>query len=331
MNMHLDTLELSEQDPAILAISGASGYVGRALVNSFSGMNGWKINALRHSSLGSQNLPNVVDIQGDLLKAESLRQWPGMRSTVIHLAYMWSAGQDANLRATQNLIEACARAGVARLIHMSTAAVIGRAASTWVDEQTLCEPTTEYGQTKLRIEDVIRDGAQRYGFDLVILRPTSVYGPAGLPLQKLCSDLCLSPWTKNYLKSCLFGRRAMNLVHIDNVVAAVRFMAEYPHRFSGETYIVSEDEDVGNNFHDVEAAVRAEFDMGDYPLPLWSFPPWVLSHALRMLKRNIIDPHCRFSSKRIEALGFKAPRTFDDGLKDYLDWYQKMNRVKAHE
>lgn len=315
-----------------VAVSGASGYVGRAVIAGLSEGGEYRVSALRRSSVEGSIEHGLRNVQGDLLQPQTLNLWLERGCTVVHLAYMWAAGPEENLRATQNLVEACAQAGVARLVHVSTAAVIGRAASAWVDEQTPCQPSTEYGQTKLHIERVLREGARHYGFDLVVLRPTAVYGPSGAPLQKLCRDLREAYWLKNYLKACLFGRRAMNLVHIDNVVAAVRFVVAWPQRFAGATYIVSEDEHPKNNFHDVESAIRTSLGLSNYPLPVLPLPSTVLSMILRALRRNIVDPGCRFSSDRLRSLGFMPSRTFDDGLKDYLNWCRRagMDHIETN-
>jgi nucleoside-diphosphate-sugar epimerase len=182
---------------------------------------------------------------------------------------------------------------------------------------------TEYGKTKLRIEDILRDGASRHAFDLVVLRPTSVFGPGGTPLRKLADDLRLASWVKSYFKACLFGRRAMNLIQVQNVVAALRFLIDYQGRFDGTTLILSEDDEPENNFADVEATIRAGLNIPDYPIPIIPLLPQLLTLALRAMGRNIVDPYCRFRSSYIESLGFERTRRFNDGLKDYVDWYKR--------
>ncbi|WP_161993278.1 NAD-dependent epimerase/dehydratase family protein [Lacisediminimonas profundi] len=305
-----------------IAVSGASGYLGTRLISALVSEGGYRVRALRHRAAAAHDAC-VDELQGNLLQPETLPPWLAPGCTVVHLAYMWHASPEENIRATSNLVDACASAGVARLVHVSTAAVIGRAATSWVDEKTPCSPTTPYGRTKLRIEEVIHEGARRHGFDLVVVRPTSVYGPGGAPLMKLCHDLQHARWQKNYLKSCLFGRRAMNLVHIDNVVAALRFLIGQAQSLDGATCIVSEDADRANNFLDVEQVIRNTLGLPAYPVPIMALPPAVLAATLRVMGRNIVDPRCRFSQATIESLGFSPVRSFADGLANFLDWYRK--------
>lgn len=317
--------KLGTDDPgsAVVSVSGANGYVGRALIDALAIDGKHPVHGLGHST-HSWNHPYVKqETRGNLLDPQSLGDWPTTGSTVVHLAYLWTAGAEGNFRATQNLMEACGRNRIRRIIHVSTAAVIGRAATPWVDERTTCSPTTEYGNTKLRIEEILREGARRHAIDLVVLRPTSVFGPGGAPLRKLADDLMSASRAANYLKSCLFGRRAMNLVHIENVVAALRFLIDHPVRFNAACLILSEDDEPENNFADVEATIRGRLGIPDYPVPIIRLPPQLLSLTLRAMRRNIVDPDCRFRSSLIESLGFKRVRRFKEGLLDYLDWYQR--------
>jgi nucleoside-diphosphate-sugar epimerase len=311
--------------PNTVAITGASGFVGKALISSLIKSDVYRVNALRHSPhVFEDSLSWVQNTWGDLLQADTLNDWPPQESTLVHLAYMWDVTAEANLKATANLLAACHRTGIRRLIHVSTAAVVGRADNPWIDEGTVCHPVTEYGQTKLRIEQMMREGACQLGFDLVILRPTSVYGREGMPLVKLCKDLRQSPWWINYLKACLFGRRAMNLVHLDNVIAAIRFLIDYPSKLDSATFIISDDHDVANNFLDVERTTRDLLKVSAYPFPVVALPAGLLSLILRVLGRNIIDTTCRFKSDRLFSLGFHPPVSLENGLRDYLCWYRQM-------
>jgi nucleoside-diphosphate-sugar epimerase len=310
--------------PITVAVTGASGFVGNALIAALIESDIYRVNALRHSAHISRGMVSCVqDTWGNLLQADTLKDWPPPESTLVHLAYMWGVTAESNYKATNNLLDACHRAGIKRLIHVSTAAVVGRADRSSINEETPCCPVTAYGKTKMQIEEMIRESAARNNFDLVILRPTSVYGRGGTPLVKLCRDLRHSPWPMNYLKACLFGRRAMNLVHLDNVIAAIRFFIDYPSSLSGSTFIISDDHDAANNFINVEGIARELLGVNDYPVPEIPLPGSFLSLILRLRSRNIIDPYCRFSSDRLFSLGFHPPVSLEDGLRDYFLWYRQ--------
>lgn len=266
---------------------------------------------------------------GDLCVAESIQQWLEPGSTVVHLAYMFDEGAEANLNAVSILCKACSLAKVRRVVHVSTAEVVGRAPGDWVDENTFCEPVSEYGRAKLAIEATLREASVRYQFDLVILRPSHIFGPAGLALASLVGDLRSAHWTKNYCRSVLFGRRAMNLVHVENVVAAIRFLIDYPQDLGGQVLLLSEDEDSMNNFSNVQSAIFDYFDLKPFPFNVRRLPDSLLSALLRLRGRDSVNPRRRFSSSRIESLGFRKPIEFTEGLHDYLAWYKQAMLVKS--
>ena len=115
----------------------------------------------------------------------------------------------------------------------------------------------------------------------------------------------------------------MNLVHIENVVAALRFLIDYRPRLDATCLILSEDDEPENNFADVEAVIRGRLGIPDNPFPVVPLPPQVLSLALRAMGRNIVDPDCRFRTSLIESMGFRRVLPFCEGLNDYLDWYER--------
>ncbi len=311
-----------------IAITGGTGYIGRHLVRHFLKAGDVRVKILTrtmpvtgiYEDLG----PNVEVTVGDLHHIGSLTRFLEPRCTVVHLAYLQSSGESENLSATSNLLAACNVAGVKRLIHCSTAAVVGQTKAHTVSETTPCLPTSNYGVTKLKIEDAIV-AAQSDSLDVVILRPTAVFGEGGGSLKKLLSDLIAGKNVRNYLKSSLFGDRRMNLVYVENVVAAIGFMSSFPKNFCGGIYIISQDEDPRNNFADVEEFFRRTLSLQDYMLPKLPIPLTVLSWVLKFLNRNDADPTRNYDSGKLLSLGFVRPIDFPTGLKIYTDWYRQQH------
>lgn len=317
-----------------VAITGASGYIGKHLVAQLRQRGDVRIKVLSRSKSRGPGAfdfgANVEVVEGDLHLPESLHNFLEPDCTVVHLAYLQGGGENENLGATANLLHACRISGIRRLIHCSTAAVVGRVPDNLITEDTTCNPVSEYGITKLKIENAVLD-AGTGNFDVVILRPTSVVGPEGGSLKKLAADLIARKDIRNYLKACLFGKRRMNLVHVDNVVAAIVFTIEHQKDFSGATYIVSEDDNPKNNFFDVEKFLMRELGLGEYRVPPVLMPLELLSFILRALGRNNINPRCSYDPSKLLELGFRRPLGFEDGLKKYSDWYKSVHRPSIVE
>lgn len=307
-----------------ILITGASGYIGSRLVAKLAGQGKYRIKVLtRHreaNSAASGLFPRGVEVVvGDLRTPDLLTGFFEPGCTVINLVYMWTAGTAENLAVTNNLLKLCKTAGVDRLIHCSTAAVVGRVVENHVTENTAPNPITEYGLTKLEVENII---AQAQSFcDVAILRPTAVFGIDGAPLKKLVSDLVTGNRFRNYLKSCLFGRRRMNLVHVDNVVASICFLIDYHEKIGGEIFIVSDDDDVSNNFADVEDFLMRRLCVPTYKLPRLSIPLGFLAFLLKAMGRNNVNPHCDYLPNKIMNLGFKRPVSLKNGLEEYAEWW----------
>lgn len=312
-----------------IAITGGSGFIGQNLVAGLLGRGGCRVKLLSRAK-GAENSQHsaVETVEGDLLLPWSLSGFLEPGCTVINLAYLWGAGEAANLAAMGNLVAACKAAGAKRLIHVSTAAVVGRVNECLITETTPCRPVSEYGVTKLNVESLVRrEGGDSFG--LAILRPTSVFGPGGEPLGKLAGELKGGSRLRNYLKSCLFHRRRMNLVHIANVVEAIIFLANHRGNFRGEVFIVSDDDSDANNFSDVESALMSGLGVSDYRLPRVPVPLGVLRLLLSILGRNNVNPRCNYSGEKLLRLGFRRLVSFESGLSDYISAYQSARSSQA--
>jgi nucleoside-diphosphate-sugar epimerase len=304
-----------------IVIIGASGYIGRNLVAELKAKGIYRIKVLLRADSKIEKTEGIEFFEGDIFAPQSLNGLLELGCIVVNLVYLWNDGEEKNLILISNLLDACRIANVKRLIHCSTAAVVGRVSDNLITENTLCRPISEYGITKLKVEHVIIEKA-RGNFDAVILRPTSVFGIEGEPLKKLAADIVGGSRWMNYLKSCLFGRRQMNLVHVANVVEAVIFLTQHTGRFEGDIFIVSNDDDKKNNFIDVERFLMDGLGVKKYCLPRLPLPLTLLKWLLMSMGRNNVNPHCNFDPSKLRKLGFKTPVSLSKGLAEYVAWYR---------
>ena len=178
-----------------IAIIGASGFIGRNLVASLILLGQYKIRILSRDSfldvdIQESDLLEVRD--GDLNDIDSLLRFLEPQFIVINLVYLWSGGIDLNLSIINNLLDACKRVGIARLVHCSTAAVYGRVFDESITEKNVCFPISEYGVVKLQTEKLIQSISMN-NFEVAILRPTSVFGVGGDPLKKMVVNILNHP------------------------------------------------------------------------------------------------------------------------------------------
>jgi nucleoside-diphosphate-sugar epimerase len=206
--------------------------------------------------------------------------------------------------------------------------VAGNVANNVVTEETECRPSNNYEAAKLAVERLVLQANGRT-FETTVLRPTAVFGAGGKNLLKLACDLVQRPAVVNYAKSCLQGRRRMNLVHIDNVTAALAFLVDAPRDVDGEVFIISDDESPINNYRDVEQILARGLGVRDYPLPPIALPRTVLSVALRLMGRTNTNPDRVYDGSKLLHAGFKKPMPFEQGLALFASWYRSSTGASS--
>ena len=83
---------------------------------------------------------------------------------------------DVNISGTVNILEACRKTNVKRVVFSSTAAVYGNVTTLPVVEAAPTAPTSFYGLSKLTCEQYLALYNQLYGLEYVVLRYANVYG-----------------------------------------------------------------------------------------------------------------------------------------------------------
>lgn len=308
-----------------IAITGATGFIGTHLVERLSQCGDMRLRLLVHLNLNFQppRSSNLSIVRGDLLKSGTLDEFPETGCVVVNLAYLGGRPPKENLAATENLLETCKRSKIKRLIHCSTAAVYGRVAADIITENTSGNPMGEYEVTKSRVEKLILEKSAG-AFEAVILRPTAVFGPGGKNLIKLMEDLQHGNRAFNYIKSCVYQYRRMNLVCIDNVVSAIEFLIRTDRNIGGEAFIISDDADPLNNYRDIEKYLMEKMNCKTYPVLPVSMPFPILRALLRLTGRSNDNPELVYDCGKIISAGFKQTLTFKEGLSGFADWYVQV-------
>jgi UDP-glucose 4-epimerase len=129
--------------------------------------------------------PRVTVVEGSILDLALLARVLDGADHVFHLAALWlfecvhqpRAALDVNVGGTFNVIEACQRAAVKRLVYSSSASVYGDALVTPMTEDHPFNNRTMYGATKIAGEQFLRAFYEQHKLDYIALRYMNIYGP----------------------------------------------------------------------------------------------------------------------------------------------------------
>ena len=122
---------------------------------------------------------------GDIRDVDLLNEAMQGVDYVIHLAAMWllhckdypRTAFHVNIEGTFNVLEACVKNNIKKLVYSSSASVYGDAVEVPMTESHPFNNRNFYGATKIAGEAMCRAYFDRYGLDYVGLRYMNVYGP----------------------------------------------------------------------------------------------------------------------------------------------------------
>jgi nucleoside-diphosphate-sugar epimerase len=165
-------------------LTGATGYVGSAVLDAFVRA-GHQVTALvRHSSTASDapSRPGVEAVVGDLSNPASYVASAATCDTLVHTAFESSArGVSVDRVAVEALMDVAARITSAgrrvSVIYTSSASVLGQTRGGPADEATIPEPPAALAWRPAHEAAVLESGA-RSGARALIVRPGIVYGGA---------------------------------------------------------------------------------------------------------------------------------------------------------
>lgn len=180
-------------DGATVLVIGGAGFIGSHVVAELLRTKVGKV--VIYDNLTRGKLDNISESiadprcemfqdGGDIRDVDVLNAAVSQSEGVIHLAAMWllhskeypRTAFDVNIQGTFNVLEACVKNNVQRLIYSSSASVYGDAVEVPMTEEHPFNNRNFYGATKIAGEAMARAFHDRYDLSYVGLRYMNVYG-----------------------------------------------------------------------------------------------------------------------------------------------------------
>jgi len=211
-------------------VTGASGFIGRAVVGALRGR-GVAVTAVDREPPDASWDGGVHVVTGDLAEQETcVAAFETRPTSVVHLAALTSVlrSVDApmqtfaqNVTITQVLLELSRGSGVEAFVLASTNAVVGNVGTSVINVDLPLRPLTPYGATKAACEMLLSAYSGSYGMATAALRFTNVYGPGMSHKDSFVPRMMRAALSGTGVKVYGDGQQRRGLGFIDDGVSGV--------------------------------------------------------------------------------------------------------------
>ncbi len=264
---------------------------------------------------------SIFPLGGDIRDIDILNEAMKGVDYVFHLAAMWllhckdfpRTAFHVNIEGTFNVLEACVKNNIKKLIYSSSASVYGDAVEVPMTEEHPFNNKNFYGATKISGEAMCRAYYDRYGLDYVGLRYMNVYGPnqdqhavysgvIPIMLNKIAANE--APEINGD------GSQAYDFIYVDDIA---------------QCNIAALKSNATDDFYNVGTEIQTTIkQLCDTILQLQKsdlkviYKPYSEDDARRLVQNRIGS-----TVKAKQELDFEAEYSLEDGLKKLIEWREK--------
>lgn len=321
----------------VLVIGGA-GFIGSFIIRELLKTDVKEVIIFDNFARGKRD--NIVDslkdsrcsifpFGGDVREMDILDKAIANADYVFHLAAMWllhckdfpRTAFDVNISGTFNVLEACVKHKIKKLIYSSSASVYGDAVEVPMTEGHPFNNKNFYGATKISGEAMCTAFHDRYGLEVIGLRYMNVYGPGQdqhavysgvVPIMLNKIDENISPEINGD------GSQAYDFVYVEDVARA---------------NIAALESDMKHGFYNVGTEVQTTIkQLCDLILALKNsslkviYKPYSEDDARQLVKNRIGS-----TKKARDEIGFQYKDPLEEGLKKLIIWRETGAFSEAKE
>lgn len=306
-------------------VTGGAGFIGSHLCDGLLEKGAAKVVCLDNFFLGKmENIEEALKDERFVLYRDDARNFGVCQSIMekeeievvfnlatIALNYSFFNPFDAymvNVEIANTLLELLKVGAYKTLIHTSSSEAYGTAQYSPMDENHPTDPTTPYAAGKAAADLMVHSFYKVLGLDISIVRPFNNYGPRQNAEGPLAAVI---PATARRIKDGGKpvvegdGEQTRDFIYVKDTVQAL--ILAYEHEESrGKIINLGTGEGIS-----VNRLLKGICEYLNYDGE-WEHRPQRTSDV-----RNL----CADATRAKELLGFELSRTFEEGLKETLDWY----------
>ena len=307
-------------------ITGGAGFIGSNFLHFLKESNPTRrlinLDALTYAG----NLKNVASLEksthyrfvhGNILDQELLKNIIQKEKieTIIHFAAESHVDRSiqspekfvqTNVFGTVAILEVMRQFPSVELIHISTDEVYGALESGYASEKDILNPSSPYAASKAAAEHFVQAYGKTYGCRYKIVRAANNYGPRQFE-EKLVPLMIKNILDKKELPLYGNGKNIRDWLYVKDFCRAIALVWEKGE--NGEIYNVSAHEE-----HTNLEIIKKLCHILHYDDGMIRFVKDRLGHDFRYA----------INTDKIESLGFKAQVSFEEGLNQTINWYQKL-------
>jgi nucleoside-diphosphate-sugar epimerase len=321
----------------ISLVTGATGFTGGHLAR-YLAASGRRVRAIVRDPARAADLSRagVEVVAGDLRDVAAIDAALRGVEVVYNIAALYrqaglpeTAYRAVNAEAVGTIVRRAAAAGVRRVVQCSTVGVHGDVERPPADEEAPLRPGDVYQQTKVEGERLGHEAAAETGVELVVARPTGIYGPADRRLLKLFRGVA-----RQRFLILGDGKIFYHLTYVDDLCEGFRLCGEVTGA-AGRTYILAGPE--VTTLNELTRIIAAE--AGVLPprlhLPVWPFwaagavceavcAPFGLEPPLYRRRVDFFTKSRAFDIARARReLGYDPKTMLREGVRRTLAWYRE--------
>lgn len=303
-------------------VSGGCGFIGSHFIRQwFTGNAGGSlinVDSLTYAGSDARLEDLASDsryrfVRADICDGKAMRDLLAEVEGVVHFAaetHVDRSITDAapflrtNVEGTYTLLQCAQQAGVKRFIHISTDEVYGPVLSGSVKETAPMAPRSPYAASKAAGDLLAQSFHETYGFPVVVIRPTNIYGPWQYPekFMPLCAICALE---RQPIPIYGDGQQRRGWLFVRDACEAIRCIMEKGE--AGQVYNVGSGQEQAN--WDTARAILAEAGA----------PESLLTHVT---DRPGHDRRYAMDDSKVRQLGWKPQVSFSQGLSETVSWYR---------